>query len=300
MDKDVLSYITRLVAAVAISLIGAYVAVSVYAALQFTLVERVRVSRDPAEIAVYENVAFTTSDSTILRGWYFPGSGTRAAVLVHGKGANRLDSNNLAFIAKTLHAEGYSVLTFDMRGHGASDGDRFSLGQYERYDVAAAVDHLVARGHPLQSIALIGESMGASTALQTLRLRPDVGAVVSDSAYADGSSIIYESGPSSTGPMRIFTGGILIAARILLGFDADAVDPERTVRASFNRPFLFIHCSDDALIPVHHSLRLREASVHPDSVLWIVPGCEHGGASEVARVEYTRRLLAFLDVQLPR
>ena len=140
--------------------------------------------------------------------------------------------------------------------------------------------------------------MGASTALQALRLRPDVGAVVADSAYAGGPSIVDEAGPSATRLPRVFTAGIMVAARTLLGLDADAVDPERVVRDSQERPFLFIHCEDDDLIRVHHARRLREASAHPDSELWIVPGCGHAGASGVARAEYARRLLAFLDARL--
>ena len=298
--RGVVPYVLRLggftVAALAAA---AYVAVSVYAALQFSRAKRTPVGRDPGEISDrYEDVAFAASDGTVLRGWYFPGTGERAVVLVHGKDANRLDSESLAFVARTLHTAGYAVLVFDLRGHGASGGDRFSLGHHERKDVAAAVDHLVARGHAIGSVVLYGESMGASTVLQTLRLRPNVGAVVSDSAYADGPSIIDEAGPSATGLPRVFTAGIMVAARVLLGIDADAVDPERVVRDSPERPFLFIHCEDDELIRVDHARRLREASEHPDSALWIVPGCGHCGASGVARTEYARRLLAFLDARL--
>ncbi len=294
-----LTYVLRLATLAATALAAAYVAVSVYAALQFTRAERTPVGRDPGEIAPrHEAVSFTAIDGIVLRGWYFPGTSGRAAVLVHGKDSNRLDSDNLAFVARTLQAAGYAVLAFDLRGHGASGGDRFSLGHHERKDVAAAVDQLVARGHAMRSIALYGESMGASTALQALRLRPDVGAVVADSAYADGPSIVDEAGPSATRLPRVFTAGIMVAARTLLGLDADAVDPERVVRDSQERPFLFIHCEDDDLIRVHHARRLREASAHSDSELWIVPGCGHAGASGVARAEYARRLLAFLDARL--
>ena len=294
-----LTYFLRLGAVAAAGLAAAYVAVSVYAALQFSRAERTPVGRDPREVAGrHEDVSFSASDGISLRGWYFPGTSGRAVVLVHGKDSNRLDSDNLAFVARTLHGAGYAVLAFDLRGHGASGGDRFSLGQHERKDVAAAVDHLVARGHALPSIALYGESMGASTVLQALRLRPGVGAVVTDSAYADGPSIVDEAGPGATGLPGIFTAGIMVAARTLLGLDADAVDPERVVRDSPDRPFLFIHCEDDDLIRVHHARRLREASAHPDSELWIVPGCGHVGASEAARPEYARRLLAFLDARL--
>ena len=280
-------------------LAAAYAAVSIYAAFQFTHAARTPVARSPREVAErVEDVTLRASDGLVLRGWYFPAAGERAAVLVHGKDSNRLDSDGLTFIARTLHDAGYAVLAFDLRGHGASEGDRFSLGHHERKDIAAAIEHLVARGHPVARIALIGESMGASAALQALRLRPDVGAIVADSAYADGPSIVEEAGPGATGLPGAFTPGIVWAARTLLGLDADAVDPERVVRDSPDRPFLFIHCEGDDLIRVHHARRLREASAHPASELWLVPGCGHAGASTVAPEEYARRLLAFLDARL--
>lgn len=270
-----------------------------YAAFQFTHTSRESVARSPREVADrWEDVTFQASDGVVLRGWYFPGSGARAVALVHGKDSNRLASDGLVFVARTLHGAGYAVLAFDLRGHGTSDGDRFSLGHHERKDVAAAIDLLVARGHPLGQIALYGESMGASTALQALRLRPGVGAVVADSAYADGPSIIEEAGPNATGLPGLFTPGIVWAARTLLGLDADAVDAERIVRDSPERPFLFIHCDGDDLIRVHHARRLRAASAHPESVLWVVPGCGHVGASAAAPEEYGQRLIAFLDARL--
>ncbi len=294
-----MSYALRLAAFTAVTLAAAYVAVSTYAAFQFTHAARTPVTRPSREVADrVEDVTFRSSDGLALQGWYFPGAGERAAVLVHGKDSNRLDSDSLTFVARTLHRAGYAVLAFDLRGHGGSQGDRFSLGFHERKDVAAAIDLLVARGHPLARIVIYGESMGGSTALQALRLRPGVGAVVADSAYADGPSIIEEAGPNATGLPSVFTPGIMWAARTLLGLDADAVDPERVVRDSPDRPFLFIHCEGDDLIRVGHARRLRAASAHPDSVLWVVPGCGHVGASSAAPGEYARLLLAFLDARL--
>ena len=294
-----MTHAVRLGAFTLAALAAAYAAISIYAAFQFTHASRTPVARSPREIAErVEDVTFAASDGLVLQGWYFPGTGERAAVLVHGKDSNRLDSDGLTFVARTLHDAGYAVLAFDLRGHGASEGDRFSLGHHERKDIAAAVDHLVSRGHPIARVAIIGESMGASAAIQALRLRPGVGAVVADSAYADGPSIVDEAGPDATGLPGIFTPGIVWASRTLLGLDADAVDPERVVRDSPARPFLFIHCEGDDLIRVHHARRLREASAHPESELWVVPGCGHVGASTAAPEEYARRLLAFLDARL--
>src|SRR3981081_1232901 len=62
-----------------------------------------RVTRDPlvktsAYVqSTYEDVSFKSRDGLTLKGWWFPAPGivaaTKAAVLVHGKDQNRIDSS---------------------------------------------------------------------------------------------------------------------------------------------------------------------------------------------------------------
>ncbi len=291
--------LARLVAVTIGTLAVAYVAVCVYVANEVTRVDRAPLERSPSEVGVqHEDVQLRTDDGLTLRGWFFAVSRDRAAIVVHGKGGNRLDSDHLARVARWLAEAGYSVLVFDLRGHGESEGERFSLGQQERRDVAAAVDHLVGRGFAMRRIALVGESMGAGTVLQALALRPDVGAVVADSAYADGRSIVAENAVAETGLPSVFTPGILLAAHVLFGLDADAVDPERIVRSLPDRAFLFIHCDGDGTVSPRHAERLGAASVDRRTELWMARGCGHVGASARHPDEYRRRLLDFLAAQM--
>ena len=292
-------YLARLGAVALVALVAAYIAISLYAALEFTRADRVPVEARPEAIGPgHQEVTFRTVDGLALRGWFFPVASDRAAILVHGKDGNRADSDNLQRVARILIRGGYSLLLFDLRGHGESEGDRFSLGLHERKDVAAAVDHLVARGFPIRRIALVGESMGAGTVIQTLALRPDIGAIVADSAYADGRTIVEDAGPSDTGLPGIFTPGILLGAKLLVGLDADLVDPEGIVRSRPDRAFLFIHCDGDGVVLPKHAERLLAASANGATELWLARDCGHVGALARHPAEYERRLLAFLAAQI--
>ena len=289
----------RLAVAAIGTLLVAGVLVAVYVADEVTRVDRQKLDRSFLVLSPQtETVSFRTSDGLLLRGWIVPVSRDKAAVMVHGKDTNRFASDHTLRVARWLRDAGYTLLMFDMRGHGESEGDRFSLGQHERKDVAAAVDLLVARGFAPGRIVVVGESMGAAVAIQGVAVRGDVAAVVADSAYASGPAIVDEAGPGETGLPGWYTALIVLAAKALFGLDAAAVDPEAVVRANAQVPFLFIHCDGDTLIGPHHARALSDASANISSRLWLATGCGHVGASARHPDEYRDRLIAFVDARL--
>ena len=76
-------------AAVALAVV-AYGGISLKYAEGETKVERKPLTRGPAYVApAHQDVSFRSSDGLLLRGWWFasPSPRSRAAVLVHGKGA---------------------------------------------------------------------------------------------------------------------------------------------------------------------------------------------------------------------
>src|SRR3954469_16403372 len=183
----------RLLAVALLVGVGGFLSFSFVIAERFTHAIRFPVAGAPTVAASkYEDVAFKTSDGLTLRGWYFPTQSDRAAISVHGKDGSRIggEHHTIEKLADFLVTSGYSVLVFDLRGNGNSDGDRFSLGYLERRDVAAAIDDLTGRGFREDRVALIGISMGAGTVLQSLVLHPNVGAVVADSSYVDARTIV--------------------------------------------------------------------------------------------------------------
>ncbi|HEY6959543.1 MAG TPA: alpha/beta fold hydrolase [Candidatus Limnocylindria bacterium] len=300
----------RWLAAIAVLLvvaaIVAYVGVGYTVADRFSRTERHPVDGPPDVPAAtsYEDVTLTTSDDARLSGWFFPAKSDRAVILIHGRNANRLEwEGRNERIASFLIAAGYSVLMFDLRGHGNSGGDpkigdRFTLGFLERRDVDAGVTFLRGRGYADQHVALLGISMGAASALGELTLDPNVGPVIIDSSFTDVAVELEEKLPSEAGVPGWFAPGVVIAFRLFFGIDPEAVRPIDIVRAHPERPFLFIHCDADELINVHHGRDLRTASANPASDLWIASGCLHPRASDDHPDEYRTRVLAFLAAQM--
>lgn len=294
---------TRATLAVAATLLVAYLAICFNYAERLTRVERDELVRAASTVAErHEEVTFQTADGLTLKGWWFPAEEgrERAAVLVHGKDANRIDSSfHSGRIARLLLDEGYSVLLFDLRGHGESEGLRWGLGEKEALDVAAAVDLAAQKAGVTRSrVALLGESMGAGSALMALRHVPDVGPVVVDSSYADGNTVVSELAPVVSGLPGFFTPGMVLMAKLFYALDLAAVRPVDRVRALPDKAFLFIHCEGDRTVYVHHAHDLRAASADPDSELWIAPDCGHVRAFSRHPAEWERRVIGFLEGEL--
>jgi fermentation-respiration switch protein FrsA (DUF1100 family) len=292
-------------AAVVLAAITAYLGVSLYVADQFSRPTRERITRAPMVNApAYEDVVFRTSDGLQLTGWYFPHGGDRAAIVVHGRNSNRIQSeiNGVRrgeHMADFLYADGFSVLLFDLRGHGNSDGDRYSFGWYERRDLAAAIDYVMSRGYAEGRIALLGVSLGAGTVLQELALHPNVGPIITDSAYEDLGAVLEEKLEEQTkGVPGWFAPGVLLAANAEFGIPIGQVRPIAFVQAHPERAFLFIHCADDELVALHHAYDLKAASANPATQLWIESGCHHAQGYETHPADYQAHVLAFLDAQL--
>jgi fermentation-respiration switch protein FrsA (DUF1100 family) len=102
------------------------------------------------------DVRFRTSDGLTLHGWLFRAASPAAPLLLwcHGNGGNVTDRGP---IAAGLAARGVTVLVFDWRGYGKSEGSPSEATLYR--DALAAYDFVAGELHP-SSIAMYGESLG--------------------------------------------------------------------------------------------------------------------------------------------
>ena len=280
----------------------AYLGVSWKYADGVTRVTREPLKKTPAYVqSTYEDVSFMSRDGLRLAGWWFPAAGaTKAAVLVHGKDQNRIDSSfDPGRIARFLIADGWSVLLFEMRGHGQSDGLRWGLGQDEPKDILAAIDTAAQKANvPRARVATIGESMGGGSVLMTVGRDPSIGPIVVDSAYASAPVVVNEVGPVYSGLPAFFTPGLVLAARAVYGIDIGAVVPTDVVRAHPERAFLFIQCEEDSTVAMHHGVDLKNASGNAGTELWLVKDCGHVKAFTTYPNEWRDHVLAFLHREL--
>ena len=270
------------------TLIIIYVIFSIYSAFTYTHAPNRDFGPDtPATYSMpYENVSFASAadDKLTIRGWFIPNPHSqRALILVHGQNGTRSERLDLSL---PLWQSGYSVLLMDMRGHGQSDGDHYTLGLYEQWDIVGAAKFLQGRGFQPTSIGAMGWSMGAASVIMAFGQTSDIKAIVSDSGYANLSSLD-----------GLLYPGMLIACRLFRGLDLEQIKPEVAITKTGNRHALLIQGDHDRNVSVENAYILKRAGgVNVD--LWIVPGATHVASYPMFPQEYLQRVLGFLAREL--
>lgn len=295
----------------AVAAIGFYAVVAFLSAIQLTRIRRVAIARTPADLGLeFEHIAFPSrGDGLVLKGWFIPAApgdpadavnAERAILMVHGKGQNRADTDiSMLEIAAGLARSGFNVLPFDLRGYGESEGVRFSLGYHERKDVAGAIDYLRKRGFPAAKIGVLAYSMGAATTLLTItETESAVGALVSDSAYAEIRSLIDREYVKATRLPRWFVPGVLGAARLLWGVDTTIIRPEVVIGRLSPLPILLIHGEGDTLVPLEHCHRLHGVADPATTEVWLVPAARHVQGYNTVPEAYLDRVARFFSESL--
>lgn len=289
----------------------AYLGISAFVARKLAFSKPLAITETPGDFDLdFRAVTFPSRDSVTLRGWLIPGIRAdgqptleRTVIAVHGAWQNRTDpAIGLLDLCCALARAGFAVLAFDMRGHGESQSAPFTLGYAEQLDILGAVDFLTDRPLPYPELARprwiggYGISMGASALLYAAAREPAIRAVVADSAYAEVAATIAREVPERSGLPRIFTPGILLAARALYGMDVAAVRPVEAVAAIAPRPLLLIQGAADTMNPaasLTHLVSAADSGPEAHVVSWRVPNVPHAQAFHQEREAYVSLLTAF-------
>jgi alpha-beta hydrolase superfamily lysophospholipase len=250
-----------------------------------------------------EDFEVRAPDGVILRGWKVrppnpnpstaPGTGGDWVLLFHGVSDNRV---GVTGHAEFLLRNGFSVLMMDVRAHGESGGDKATYGWLERHDTQAIAEALFS-GEKVHCFFLLGESMGASIALQSAAVEPRVDGVVAESAFANLKEVSFDYAGLHVSHwlgrtlFRPASSLALKGATQEGGFKAEDVSPEKAVA---ERPFpvLLICGTGDHNVPARHTKRIYEAAVGPKE-MWLVKGADHAAALGKAPEEFERRVLNF-------
>ncbi len=153
-----------------------------------------------------------------LEGRYQPGRASNApmALMLHPSPLHGGTMHNKVVytLFQTFAKQGYSVLRFNFRGVGRSQG-RYDRGEGELSDAAAALDWLQGNNPNAGGCWVAGFSFGAWIAMQLLMRRPEIGRFVSVSPPAN----IYDFGFLAPCP----------ASGLVVQGDADDVVPAEAV-----------------------------------------------------------------------
>jgi fermentation-respiration switch protein FrsA (DUF1100 family) len=213
--------------------------------------------------------AWFDSDGLRLHGWFAEASEPRAVVLfMHGNAGNVSDRRHvLRLFRDRLNA---SVLVFDYRGYGRSEGKPNEAGVLA--DARAARKWLAARAKVReQDVVLAGHSLG--------------GAVAVDLAAKDGArGLVLESTFSSL-PDTAADHFPLLPARLLMQtrLDSAAKIPH------YRGPLLQMHGDADRIVPYALGRKLFEAANEPKQFVAV-----RGGHNDPPAREYLAALDRFL------
>lgn len=277
-----------------------YESISYLMASGVTKAERKALETSPASYGLeFEDVEFPSRNSSLtLSGWYIEGEPAQPTIIiVHGHNRNR--ESNLE-LASRLAGRDFSIMLFDLRGHGRSGGQETSGGYHERWDLLGAFDFLMQRGVQAEKVGVLGFSMGAATALLGVAEEPAIRAVVADSSYADISDLIaQETARETPFPewiVPVFVPGMDLMAGLFFDVDIGAMIPQEAV-ARLDYPVLLVHGTADERIPVDSSVRIHLAS-HPDSSLWLVNDVGHTDAFDEHPDEYVEKVVSYFESRL--
>ncbi len=219
----------------------------------------------------FEDAWFPSADGTPLHGWYVPWQGARAAVLFcHGNAGNLTDR---ADVLRALHERvGVSVLIFDYRGYGRSEGKPSEAGILA--DARAARAWLAAREKIAErDVVAMGESIG--------------GAVAVDLAARDGARALILESTFTSLPDVAACHFRWLPVRWVLRTRLDSLGKIGDYRG----PLLMAHGDADRIVPVEFGRRLFEGAREPKQFL-LLPGHDH---NDEMPAEYYDQVAAFLD-----
>jgi fermentation-respiration switch protein FrsA (DUF1100 family) len=205
------------------------------------------IEQTPADIGLsFDEVTLKTEDGLTIAAWYIPAPDARAVLLFcHGNGGNishRLDS------IRIFHDLGLSVLIFDYRGYGRSEGEPTEKGTY--LDAEAAWNFLVKdKGIDPARMVIFGRSLGSAVAAE-LAVRKKAGALIIESGFSSIPDLGRKYYPYM--PVSLITR-----------FHYATIDKV----SSLALPKLFIHSPDDEIIPYEQGRRLFEKASEPKEFL---------------------------------
>ena len=213
----------------------------------------------------FENIVFNSRDGLSLKGWWIEGNSDKVVIVAHGYGANRAgwsgtdkdgESKYLDWlgVAPAMVNAGYSMLYFDFRASGESEGELITLCKLEAEDFIEALKwELKNKGK--KKVGFLGFSMGGNV---VLRAGVELNRMIKDGEVESGaiitigpykySTMIGKSIEYWTSLPKFFTPLINQSAKIILGFDpVDEINPEKYINKIAPLPIQFIQSEKDEI-----------------------------------------------------
>lgn len=209
----------------------------------------------------------TTADGQKISAIYLENPQAQYTILFsHGNGE---DIGYLMPFFQKYKEQGFSILAYDYHGYGTSEGRPSENNTY--MDIAAAYDYLTKQLNTSpQNIILHGRSLGSGPTVELATLHPVAG-------------IILES-------------PFLSAFRVVTQIPLFPIDKYRNNQkiTRIKAPILFIHGTQDEVIPFWQGKKLYELANEPKQFL-AIENAKHNNITEVAGKVYWQAIIDFAN-----
>ena len=264
-----------------------------------------------------EIVTFPNLEGRSLRGMFIdrpPGAPRRGVVIFcHEFGSDMMSAGRYAW---PLVQAGYTVFTFDFRGHGSSyTPPRFEPrhwpSNHEVDDIRAAVAYVQSRGEVDRTgIGIFGISRGASAAVIAAALNPAIRCLVVDGVFSTDHSIdeLMKRWVQVFARVDLARATRTMAVyrffRVLLLFYVELKCRCRfpSTRRALGRleavPILFIQGGRDAYVRPEWTQVLYDLKAGPKE-LWICADAKHNQAVATDPKTYAHKITGFFGRHLP-
>ena len=216
-------------------------------------------------------IKFFGSQENLLTGSLYTAEDTNpncpCVIYLHDSSSNQFEGQYLVSLFIPI---GINVFCFDFAGSGNSNGEYISLGYYEHYDALQAITFCKDFG--ASCIALWGRSMGAATALMCLD--SDICAVVADTPYSSLQGLYSSIAQLRKIPTKSLSKAISSIEQAVFSMAHFKMTDVIPINSCSNSkvPVFLLHSTDDAYIPVQHSIDIFHALPKDKRQLFFVSG----------------------------
>jgi len=214
----------------------------------------------------YKEISFSNGyDGSKINAWVIPYSRKLSerpwVIIIPDKRTNMIDPiKGTLGIIKGLNKQKYNILIYDINSDKSYFQDYKIIGEFEQMQTIAAINFLKNElGIKENKIALLGFGFGVSLAIIIGSKFQNIGAIISDSAFADLEILWKNSLKGIKKPFNYFIPGAKILANIFLQNNINDISPFAYLSQS-EIPIMILHGLDDKIVPPEHGRMLARAS----------------------------------------
>jgi len=225
----------------------------------------------PTELGLpYEDVSIKTGDNLKLSAWYFPAPDpTHLIMYCHG---NAGDIRDWSHAMPPFLELGFSVLLFDYRGYGKSQGKPSESGLYLDGESVWGWVEEKAEEEGIMAV-ILGKSLGSAVAIHVATQTPP-------------SSLILDSAFTSMREIALTVTPWLPDTMVPELYESLKIVPKLTCST------LVLHGRNDTLVPLAHGQALYD-TMTCSKTLTIIDGADHNNVSNYS--DYYVTIQAFLN-----